>query len=322
MQFSLKEIYKDYFRIGAAVSADSLDSHKELILKHFNSITCENAMKFGITEPERDKYKLEDADKIYNFAIDNGIAIRGHNFVWHQEVPDWLFENPDRELLKTVLDNHIKTLAERYPEVYCWDVINEGLDDSEERFYRDTPWYELFGEEYFKIAFDISDKYLKGKTLFYNDYNEFNPVKRRKYLELAERLKSEGVPISGVGLQCHLGLNHRFSIDEIKEGIELYAKLGLKLQITELDFSLYPYEDREMHTQPTFEEYKQQAETCKSVFRVFREYGKEIEAVTLWGVSDDVSWLNDFPVKGRKNGGLLFDEEQKPKECFYAICDF
>lgn len=321
MQFSLKDIYKDYFLIGAAVSADSLDDHKELILKHFNSITCENAMKFGIIHPQRDRYCFEDADKIYTFARSNNIAVRGHNFVWHQEVPDWLFNGTDKERLSAVLDRHIKTLAERYPEIYCWDIINEGLDDGKDEFYRKTPWFEAFGEEYFKIAFETAAKYLKGKTLFYNDYNEFDPVKRDKYLSLIKKLKSEGVPVSGVGLQCHLGLNHAFDLDEIKEGIEQYAKLGMKLHITELDVSLYPYEDRRPHEKPTYEEYKKQTEVYRSVFKIFREYKNEIEAVTLWGVSDDVCWLNHFPAE-RRNGGLLFDEKQTAKECFYAVCDF
>lgn len=322
MRLSLKEIYKDYFMIGAAVSADSLDSHKELILKHFNSITCENAMKFGIIHPHKEKYSFEDADKIYGFSRSNNIAVRGHNFVWHQEVPDWLFENADRDQLLNVLDEHIRTVTERYPDIYCWDVINEGIDDGREEFFRKTPWLETVGEDYFEKAFLTAEKHLEGKTLFYNDYNEFDPVKRDKYINLITRLKAEGVPVSGVGLQCHLGLNHAFDLDEIKSGIELYARLGMKIHITELDVSLYPYEDREMHTEPTFEEYKRQAQTYRSIFKIFREYKSEIEAVTFWGVSDDVCWLNYFPVKGRKNGGLLFDENQNPKECFYAVCDF
>lgn len=322
MQFSLKDIYKDYFMIGAAVSADSLDSHKELILKHFNSITCENAMKFGNIHPKRDEYSFADADKIYSFARSNGIAVRGHNFVWHWEIPDWLFENADKERILNDLDWHIRTLAERYPDIYGWDVINEGLDDGKEEFFRKkSPWFETFGEDYFKIAFETAGKYLKGKTLFYNDYNEFDPVKRDKLIALVKKLRAEGAPVSGVGLQCHLGLNHAFDLDEVKRGIELYAGLGLKLHITELDVSLYPFEDKEAHTEPTFKEYKRQAEVYRSVFRIFREYKNEIEAVTLWGVSDDISWLNYIPVK-RKNGGLLFDEEQRAKECFYAVCDF
>lgn len=321
MRFSLKDVYKDYFMIGAAVSADSLDSHKELILKHFNSATCENAMKFGNIHPKKDEYSFEDADKIYSFARSNGIAVRGHTFVWHWEIPDWLFKNTNREQLLSDLDGHIKTLTERYPDIYGWDIINEGIDDGDEKFFRETPWLETVGEDYFEKVFEIAGKYLEGKTLFYNDYNEFNPAKRDKYISLVKKLKNSGAPISGVGLQCHLGLNHAFDLDEVKKGIELYAGLDLKLHITELDVSLYPFEDKEVHTKPTFEEYKKQAEIYRNVFKIFREYKDVIETVTFWGVSDDVGWLNYFPVK-RKNGGLLFDEEQRAKECFYAVCDF
>lgn len=321
MQFSLKDIYKDYFLIGAAVNPESVVSHRELILKHFNSITCENEMKFGIIHPHENEYKFDDADLIYRFAMDNGIAVRGHNFVWHYEVPDWLFDGADRDIALARLDAHIKILSERYPEIYCWDCINEGIDDHE-AYLRKTLWLDTVGEDYFERVFETAAKYLSGKTLFYNDYNEFDPVKRDKYINKIKSMLADGIPVSGVGLQCHLGLNHAVNFDEIKRGIELYAGLGLKLHITELDVSLYPYDDREIHTQPTFEEYKRQTGVYKDIFKIFREYSREIEAVTFWGASDAVTWLNYFPVSGRKNGGLLFDEEQRCKECFYAICDF
>lgn len=320
MEFSLKEVYKDYFKIGAAVNTENVDTCKDLIIKHFNSITCENAMKFADTEPEEGRFTFEAADKIYGFAKANNIPVRGHNFVWHRAVPDWLFKNTDREGLLRRLENHIKTVAEKYPDIYCWDCINEGIDDHD-GYLRNTPWLETVGADYFVKAFEIAAKYISA-PLFYNDYNEFDPIKRKKIIKKVREIKSMGARIDGIGLQCHLGLNLEFDPDEVKRGIEEFAELGFRLQITEHDVSNYPYADREMHTAPTFEEYKRQTRIFKEFFGILREYGNEIEAVTFWGVADDTSWLNYFPVRGRKNGGLLFDEEHEPKESFYAICDF
>lgn len=320
MELSLKEIYKDYFKIGAAINVENADTCKDLILKHFNSITCENAMKFGDTEPEEGVFTFESADKIYNLAKENNISVRGHNFVWHQAVPDWLFKNCDRAILLKRLHTHIKKLTERYPDIYSWDCINEGISDGEE-YFRKTPWLKIIGEDYFEKAFEIAAKYTDA-PLFYNDYNEFEPGKRGKIIQKITELKEKGVPIGGLGLQCHLALNHSVDFDQIKRGMEEYAKLGMPLQITELDVSNYPYEDREIHLAPTFEEYKRQAKIYGELFKLLRQYKDIIEAVTFWGVADDTCWLNYFPVRGRKNGGLLFDENHEPKECFYTICDF
>ena len=321
MKFSLKEIYKDYFNIGAAVNPPVIETHKDLILQHFNSLTCENEMKFGNIHPEENRYDFEPADKVYSFARENGLMIRGHALVWHQEVPQWLFMNTSRETALARLEEHTKTLAERYPDIYAWDVLNEGLDDRD-GFYRNTPWLETVGEDYFEKVFETAGKHLKNAALFYNDYNEFDPKKQEKYIRKIKEMRKAGAPVSGVGLQCHLGLNHAVDLGEFKRGMEEYAKLGLKIHITELDVSLYPFEDKEMHTAPTFEQYKQQVRVYKELFKVLREYKNEIETVTFWGAADDVTWLNYFPVKGRTNGGLLFDEEHEPKEAFYAVCDF
>lgn len=321
MEISLKEVYKDYFKIGAAVNIESVDTCKDLILKHFNSITCENAMKFDATEPEEGKFTFADADKIYGFARANNIPVRGHNFVWHWAYPEWLFKDADRETLLRRLENHVKAMAERYPDIYCWDCINEGILDDKDGYLRKTQWLEIVGEDYFNEAFKIAAKYING-ALFYNDYNEFDPIKREKIIRKVNEIRDSGARIDGIGLQCHLNLNHNVDFDEIKRGIEDYAKLDYKLQITEHDVSNYARDDNEMHDSITFEQYKRQTKVFKEFFKILREYKNEIETVTFWGTADDTCWLNYFPVKGRKNGGLLFDENHEPKEGFYAICDF
>ena len=116
MNISLKDVYKDYFKIGAAENAE-MDGH----------------------------FTFEDADKIYGFAKANNIPVRGHNFVWHQAMPDWIFKNTDREGLLRRLENHIKVLSEKYPDLYCWDCINEGIDDGD-GYLRKTPWLEIVGK--------------------------------------------------------------------------------------------------------------------------------------------------------------------------------
>ncbi len=76
----LHDYYQNYFPIGAAVSHRSLTGQEaNLILKHFNSITPENAMKMGPIHPQEDRYFWDDADAIVNFAQANHLKVRGHN---------------------------------------------------------------------------------------------------------------------------------------------------------------------------------------------------------------------------------------------------
>jgi endo-1,4-beta-xylanase len=45
----------------------------------------------------------------------------------------------------------------------------------------------------------------------------------------------------------------------------------------------------------------------------------KIDRVTFWGASDDVSWKNNFPMRGRTNYPLLFDRQHKPKNAYFAV---
>ena len=93
----LKDAYKNYFKIGVAVTernvADSVQS--ALILKEFNSITAENCMKPGEIHPAPGVWNFEKADAIANFCREHGIKMRGHNLVWHSQFATWMFEKHD-----------------------------------------------------------------------------------------------------------------------------------------------------------------------------------------------------------------------------------
>ena len=88
----LKDYYKKYFAMGVAVTPRNLLSdEKGLILKEFNSITPENAMKMGPIHPEENRYFWSDADSIVAFAVRNKIKVRGHTLCWHSQAPSWFF---------------------------------------------------------------------------------------------------------------------------------------------------------------------------------------------------------------------------------------
>ncbi|NLK22075.1 MAG: endo-1,4-beta-xylanase [Epulopiscium sp.] len=325
---SLFMAYKDYFPIGAAVNTKTIKTHGDILIKHFNSITAENEMKFESLHPKAGEYNFTDSDLIYDFAQRNNMKLRGHTLVWHNQTPAWVFEDNEgkeisKEALLKTLDEHIYVLANRYGDgIYCWDVANEVIEDKEEEYLRDSKWLRIIGEDYIMRAFEMTHKKLPNTLLFYNDYNESTPKKREKIVRLVSSLKESGTPIHGVGLQGHWNIFEP-SFDEIKRSFEIYASLGLKVQITEMDISMFGFEDKRMDlTKPTAGMIEKQAMIYEKAFRMFREYKEVINGVTLWGIADDENWLDNFPVRGRKNWPLLFDENHEPKEAFYRILQF
>ena len=132
----------------------------------------------------------------------------------------------------------------------------------------------------------------------------------------------QGAPIHGIGLQAHWNIFGP-SLDEIRRALEDYAALGLPIHITELDVSVFRFEDRRTDlTKPIPAMLELQADVYEKIFRLFREYRQQIDNVTFWGVADDYTWLDDFPVRGRKNWPMLFDEQHRPKESFFRLVNF
>ncbi|BCN30074.1 endo-1,4-beta-xylanase [Anaeromicropila herbilytica] len=318
---TLKEKYKDYFKVGVAVNEETIVSHKDIITEHFNSITCENAMKYNDLCDEHGNYHCEKADLIYEFAKENNLAIRGHNFVWHQAIPTSTLEKMQKEELLERITEHIQKVAMRYPNIYCWDVVNEAISDDKESYWRETVWYKVLGEDYIDTIFRIAREAVPTTSkLYYNDYNEFDSIKSDKIYTLIKHALDRGVPIEGLGCQCHINISQP-SVDTYRRALEKYAKLGVRLQITEMDVSIYSSRDMKVENM-TGREIEAQAKVYADYFKLFREYHEIIDAVTLWGVADDATWLDNFPVKNRKDAPLLFGVDHEPKEALLRIMDF
>lgn len=320
--FSLCDSYRKYFDIGAAVNTQTIVQNAELIKQHFNSVTCENEMKYARIQPEEGHFTFEDADKIVAFAKANGIRIRGHAPVWHNQTPDWFHQMGSRpatrELVYERLDAHIKTLAEHFGnDVYCWDVVNEATTDTvPERHlkrygnetYRQTKYLNACGIEYLEKAYHLMRKYSPNAQLFYNDYNECDPLKRERIYHLMKNLLDAGAPLQGFGMQNHYSI-YSPEIDEVKRSIETYASLGLRLHVTEMDISLYSSME-EPETEYTEALMEKQAAKYEALFELYRSYSDVIDSVTFWGVADDTSWLSRG---SRMNWPLLFDRNGATK---------
>jgi len=241
----LKDYYRDYFTMGVAVAPSSLSgAQSDLIKKHFTSLTADNVMKPAPIHPEGNRYFWDNADLIANYAAANGMKMRGHTLVWHKQTPSWMFKDAagntvSKEVLLARLKDHITQVVSRYKgKVYAWDVVNEALDDSDAKVYRETDWYKICGEEYIEKAFRWAHEADPDALLFYNDYNAVFAGKRDKIYNLVKKLLDEGVPVHGIGLQGHWNIVNPAEKD-LRDAIVKYSSLGLKLQITELDISVY-----------------------------------------------------------------------------------
>ncbi len=330
----LKDYYADYFPIGVSVGPRNLEGEEaDMIKKHFGSLTAENVMKMGPIHPEPDAFNWGPADRVADFAREHGLKLRGHTLCWHNQTPDWLFVDAEgqpvqREVLLRRLEEHIEAVAGRYKStIYAWDVVNEAISDDKDTYLRPSPWLDIIGPEFIAAAFRHAHEVDPDALLFYNDYNATKPEKRDKIIRLVRELLDAGVPIHGIGLQGHWSI-YGPDETELRDALEAYSRLGLTIQITELDISVYPPEGgrREKRADEaddfTAEMEQRQIEYYQMIFEVFRDYKDVISGVTFWNVSDRRSWLDNFPVRGRKNYPLLFDQDLNPKRAFWEVVDF
>ncbi len=340
---ALKEVFKGSFLVGAALNpaqfTETNARDAALIKAQFNTITPENVLKWALIHPQPGSYSFDLPDRYVAFGETNHMFIVGHNLVWHNQTPAWVFQddkgNPlDRETLLKRLHDHIQTVVGRYKgRINGWDVVNEAL--AEDGMLRQTPWMKIIGEDYLAKAFQFAHEADPQAELYYNDYNLENEAKLKGALELLRKLQAQGVPITGVGIQGHYHMDAP-SNDQVDAAITTFSKLGLKVMITELDVDVLPLAIQYMgadvtlsaELQPKLNPYPKAlpddvqqalAQRYAGLFGVFLKHRGSLTRVTFWGVTDADSWLNIWPVKGRTNYPLLFDRSGLPKPAFEAV---
>jgi endo-1,4-beta-xylanase len=339
----LKQAFSDAFRIGAALNDAQFEERDTigaaLTKTHFNTITSENVLKWALVHPSPGVYDFAAPDKYVAFGERNGMTIIGHTLVWHNQTPQWVFQdaagNPvSRDTLLQRLHDHIRTVVGRYRgRITGWDVVNEAVD--EDGSLRKTPWLQIIGEDYLVKAFEWAREADPQAELYYNDYSVENAPKRNGVIALVKRLQAAGVRVTAVGLQGHDRLDWP-TVEQQDTTIAAFAALGVGVNITELDIDVLPRVAQRVtadvslnvRAADALDPYKsglpdsvQQALARRyaDLFMVFLKHRKVIERVTFWGVRDGDSWLNNWPVRGRTSYPLLFDRAGRPKPAFDAV---
>ena len=324
MSESLKETWSRSFKIGAAVNGGIIAQKEadEIIKKHFCSLTVENGMKLGLIHPQENEFEWDECDLIADYARKNGFVMRGHTMVWHNQNPEWLFTDGNDTVSKNKLfkrlEEHINTVTQRYNDIiYAWDVLNEIIDTEkgDENNFRISNWYKICGKEIYDFAFKCMKQASPKAKLFLNDYNNESGSKLDATVKYLTSLLDAGIPVDGVGMQGHWYYNFP---DEktLRNAIERYSALGLEIEFTEVDISVYEWpearEKNEFFTARPEDRILKQAKIYYDFFTIASEY-PNVKNITTWGVSDSYTWLDDFPVPGRKNWPLLFDEQYREK---------
>ena len=331
------------FRFGVAIPARIFvrapNASSRLVERHFSSITAENEMKPFALQPREGEFHWDVSDRFVAFGEKNKMKIIGHCLVWHNQTPRWFFVNADgskadRETLIARMRAHIHAVVGRYKgRVHGWDVVNEAFDDRGRL--HPSPWRDGIGDDFIELAFRFAHEADPDAELYYNDFNMFMSGKRRGVVEMVRKFKEKGVRIDAVGLQSHAGLKGP-RVEEYEATVKALADAGVKAMITELDVSALPsawgltaeitashdYDEKYNPWKNGVLPKEVQEELSKrycDLFAMYLRHADVIDRVTLWGLTDADSWLNNFPVRGRTDYPLFFGRDRKMKPCGEAV---
>ncbi|WBB76064.1 endo-1,4-beta-xylanase [Micromonospora sp. WMMD1128] len=279
---------------GAAVATNKLsdNTYVTVLNREFNSVVAENEMKWDATESQQGRFNYSGGDRLVSHARANGMSVRGHALLWHQQQPGWA-QGMSGSALRNAAINHVTQVATHFKgQIYAWDVVNEAFADGGSGGRRDSN-LQRTGNDWIEAAFRAARAADPGAKLCYNDYNTDGiNAKSTGVYNMVRDFKSRGVPIDCVGFQSHLGTTIP---GDYQANLQRFADLGVDVQITELDVMTGGNQANIFGT------------VTRSCLAVSRCTG-----ITVWGVRDCDSW------RGSDNA-LLFDCSGNKKAAYTSV---
>lgn len=326
----VKNVYADDFLIGAAVGDAEFDGLRlELLKKHHNVVTTENAMKPDYAYNANREFDFTAEDALVAKIKAQGLQLHGHVLVWHQQMPTWLSTDEEGEPLDEItalanLREHITTAIEHFgDDVISWDVVNEAMNDNPgnpedwKASLRNSPWKAALGVDYVEQSFLIAKEVIEENgwdiKLYYNDYNDDNQNKATAIANMVKELNDKyalthpgKLLIDGVGMQAHYNLNTK--PENVEKSLERFIDLGVEVSVTELDITAGS------GSAITEKEAKAQGYLYAQLMNIYKEHADDIARVTFWGLNDATSWRAE-------NSPLLFDADLQAKPAYYGVID-
>ena len=315
-------------RIGSALTPQDIEtaSYAAIAGSEFSVVTPANAMKWDAVEPTQGSYDWAQADELVNFAAAHNQLVRGHCFVWHNQLPNWLVNGFNagtisKTQLWGLLEKHIFTELERYKgKIWQWDVANEFFTDANPSGIDPNNWWiQALGDSVIPQAFGWAHEADPHALLFYNDYNitgeDGTNAKFTAVYDWVKQQRDAGVPIHGVGTQAHLDTQYGFDPQRFQSDLESYGAAGLRIAITEADVRTFvnnatdqvPTDSLSQFAQPF--EYSAMLQAAISV--------PEVISFTVWGWTDYDSWVpGTFSGEGY---ACIYDVNQQPKQAYYSL---
>lgn len=272
------------------------------VVREADLLVPEYEMKWDILGKSPGTYDFTGGDRLAAFAEQHRMGLRGHTLVWHLALPSWLPARLEADEAKRVLETHVAAVAAHYAgRVQSWDVVNEAVDPHGVDGFRDSLWRRALGTDYIPLAFAAAAKADPKARLYYNDYDlecdtPEQDLRRAKTLDILTRLRREGVPVHGLGIQAHLQAGRwPYDAGKFARFLKAVAALDLDILITEMDVS-----DRLLPA-PEAERDAAVAALAGEVLATFLAEPRAAGVVT-WGLSDRQTWLNDLPTHRRTDG--------------------
>jgi Beta-1,4-xylanase len=239
----------------------------------------------------------------------------------------------DKAKIQNAMQSWISEIVGRYKnEVDAWDVVNEPMADGNSgiRTSQNTElasdgflWTDMLGRDYAVYAFEAAHAASPDAKLFINDYNlEYNPAKLDSLLSYVKEIQAKldargsGAKIHGIGTQMHIASVRSYT--QVLAMFEKLAQTGLLVKVTELDVKVnelkaptYTYNDTDAELQAAMYQYI--VDKYLTVVPKAQQYG-----LTIWGVQDGSSWLNET-ARGIFYHPLLWNDNLQRKTAYNAV---
>ena len=289
--------------LGDRTTAPDLEFEK-ILRNDFNMVGSENGMKMQSIKRSEASYDFTSPDRMIAYAKANNMKVRGHTIIWHNGLPGWMETKTwTRQSLLAFLKNYIQLVVERYKgEIDEWDVANEFINHKTGEGFRNgidvtngdgSIWIKYIGPEVLDSAFKWVHQIDPTAKLYYNDFGaEGMNKKSQSVYDLVKGMKERGVPIHGVGLQCHFKydllqtINAQNAID-IDQNIKRIGALGLQVSFTEIDLKI--------PSPVSSTAYYQQALSYGNLLQIALNNRSIVKTFMMWGITDKYSWILNNP---------------------------
>jgi len=290
---------------GTAVSASRLSNTAltNVAGTQFDMMTPENDMKWDTVQPAQTTFNFGPGDQIVNFARSHNQRLRGHNLVWHSQLPGWVSSLPTNQV-QAAMENHITMEVNHWRGLYAWDVVNEPFNEAGSL--RSDPFLTAMGSGYIADALRTARAADPNAKLYLNDFNieANNTAKSNAMFTLAQSLLNSGAPLNGIGFEAHFIQGQVPS--SLQANMQRFANLGLDVAITELDVRM-PTASPNLQGQAN--DFLSVVNACLAVSRCV--------GITQWNVGDADSWVPG--VFSGQGLATMFDNNYQPKPAFTTV---